>query len=177
MFDFLDIYPWALPLIIFCSRICDVSLGTMRIIFVSRGEKKIAPVFGFFEVFIWVVIISQVLSRANSVVCFLSYAGGYAAGTFVGLCLEERIGKGFILYRVFIRKGGQDLVALLSKNGCGATLTRGQGSVAEIDIVEAVVSRKETKMMENIIKGFDPKAFFLVENVKGKQRGIFRNCP
>ena len=74
MFDFLDVYPWLLPVMIFFGRIFDVSLGTLRIIFVSKGERYIAPVIGFFEVFIWVVIISQILTRANDLVAYLSYA-------------------------------------------------------------------------------------------------------
>lgn len=65
MFDFLDQYPYLLPVIIFFGRIIDVTLGTLRIIFVSKGEKYKAPIIGFFEVFIWIVIISQILSRAN----------------------------------------------------------------------------------------------------------------
>ncbi|MFA6644166.1 MAG: DUF5698 domain-containing protein, partial [Bacteroidales bacterium] len=63
MFDFLDVYPWLLPFIIFLGRVIDVSLGTLRIIFVSKGEKYKAPIIGFIEVFIWVMVISQVLSR------------------------------------------------------------------------------------------------------------------
>ena len=60
MFDFLDQYPYLLPVIIFFGRIIDVTLGTLRIIFVSKGEKYKAPIIGFFEVFIWIVIISQI---------------------------------------------------------------------------------------------------------------------
>ena len=74
MFDFLDVYPYLLPVIIFFGRIVDVTLGTLRIIFVSKGEKLKAPVIGFFEILIWVVVISQVLSRADSMIAYLSYA-------------------------------------------------------------------------------------------------------
>jgi uncharacterized protein YebE (UPF0316 family) len=76
MLDFLDLYPWLLPFMIFFGRIIDVTLGTMRIIFVSKGEKLKAPLIGFFEVFIWVVVISQILVRANDLVSYLSYAAG-----------------------------------------------------------------------------------------------------
>jgi uncharacterized protein YebE (UPF0316 family) len=83
MLDFLDLYPWLLPFMIFFGRIIDVTLGTMRIIFVSKGEKLKAPLIGFFEVFIWVVVISQILVRANDLVSYLSYAAGYAAGNYM----------------------------------------------------------------------------------------------
>lgn len=77
MFEFIDTHSWLLPFMIFFGRICDVTLGTLRIIFVSKGERYKAPLVGFFEVFIWIVIISQVLARANDIVAYLAYAGGY----------------------------------------------------------------------------------------------------
>lgn len=173
MLDFLDIYPWLLPVVIFFGRICDVSLGTLRIIFVSKGEKNIAPVIGFVEVFIWVVIIAQVLSRANDLWSYLAYAAGYAAGTYIGLHIEAKIGFGFIKYRVFTLGNGLDLIEALNKRGYGSTLVHGEGSTAEIDIIEAVISRKDTKTVENLINEFDPKAFLVLEDVRAKQMGIF----
>lgn len=173
MLEFLDLYPWALPIAIFFGRICDVSLGTLRIIFVSKGEKRIAPLIGFVEVFIWVVIISQVFSRANELVSFVAYAGGYAAGTYIGLLLEERIAFGFIKFRIFTTRNGLELVTALNKSGFGSTLVHGEGSISEIDIVETVIGRKDAKMVNGIIKAFDPKAFCLVEDIRAKQLGIF----
>lgn len=111
MFDFLDVYPWLLPIMIFFGRIVDVSLGTLRIIFVSKGEKFLAPIIGFFEVFIWVVIISQIFIRANDLVSYLSYAAGYAAGNYIGILLEQRIAYGIVLCRIYTRK---------KRNGIGA---------------------------------------------------------
>lgn len=169
----LDTYPWALPLAIFFGRICDVSLGTLRILFVAKGEKTIAPLIGFVEVFIWVIIIAQVLSRANDLLSFLSYAGGYATGTYIGMYIEQKIGYGFAKYRVFTVQNGHDLVALLNKGGFGSTLVHGEGSVSEIDIVETVINRKDAKTVERIIARFDPKAFCLVEDIRAKQLGIF----
>ena len=169
----LDAYPWFLPLAIFFGRICDVSLGTLRILFVSRGEKRIAPVIGFVEVFIWVVIIAQVLSRANDLLSYLAYAGGYATGTYIGLLIEERIAFGFTKYRVFTVQNGLELVSQFSKNGFGATMVHGEGSVSEIDIVETVINRQSAKVVEKIIEEFDPKAFCIVEDVRAKQLGIF----
>ena len=93
-----------LPLIIFFARICDVSLGTLRIVFVSKGKKNIAPILGFFELFIWVVVINQVLKNVDSVVGLLAYAGGYAIGNYIGMNIEERIALGTQLIKVFSAK-------------------------------------------------------------------------
>ncbi|MDO5524031.1 MAG: DUF5698 domain-containing protein [Bacteroidia bacterium] len=173
MFEFLEVYPWLLPVLIFFGRIFDVSLGTLRIIFVSKGEKYIAPVIGFFEVFIWVVIISQILTRANDLVAYLSYAGGYAAGNYVGILLEQRIAYGIVLCRMYTQKNGMDLVKILNKMNFGATMTHGEGSTNEVDIIETVIDRNRMKMLEQTVTDFDANIFYVVEDVRTKQNGIF----
>ncbi len=94
MFNFLDQYPYLLPFIIFFGRIVDVSLGTLRIIFVSKGEKYKAPIIGFFEVLIWIVVISEIFARAHDMIAYVAYAAGYASGNFVGILIEQRIAFG-----------------------------------------------------------------------------------
>ena len=173
MFDFLDVYPWLLPILIFFGRIFDVSLGTLRIIFVSKGEKYKAPLIGFFEVFIWVVIISQILSRANDLLAYVSYAGGYATGNYVGILLEKRIAYGIVLCRIYTQKNGMDLIQKLNAMNFGATLTHGKGSTNDIDIIETVIDRKEMKRLEGILTDFDNNIFYVVEDVRNKQKGIF----
>jgi uncharacterized protein YebE (UPF0316 family) len=173
MFDFLDTYPFWLPVIIFFGRIFDVSLGTLRIIFVSKGEKLKAPIIGFFEILIWVVIISQVFSRANDIVTYLSYAGGYAAGNYVGILIEKRIAFGVILCRVYTNKSGNKLLKLFTLNGFGATMTHGTGSVNEVDIVETILERKHLKKVSKIVLDFDKDAFYVIEDIRTRSRGVF----
>ena len=173
MFDFIDSYPWLLPTIIFFGRICDVTLGTLRIIFVSKGEKKKAPIVGFFEVFIWVIVISQIFSNANDIFVYLAYAGGYATGNFVGILVENKIAFGFQLFRIYTKKSGSELTQLLNKKGIGSTYIKGEGAISEVSVIETVVSRKREKMVVDIINDFDVEAFYLIEDVRSKQKGIF----
>lgn len=173
MFDFFDTYPWLLPVVIFFGRICDVTLGTLRIIFVSKGEKKKAPIVGFFEVFIWVVVISQVFANASSWISYVAYAAGYATGNYVGILVENKIAFGYQLLRVYTKQGGRELAQLLNKNGFGSTLIRGEGAVAEVDIIDTVISRKSQKRVISIIDSFDPNAFYLIEDIRSKEKGIF----
>ena len=119
----LQVYQYiVLPLIIFFARICDVSLGTMRVIFVSKGKKNIAPILGFFELLIWITVISEVFKSADSIVCYLAYAGGYAAGNFVGLNIEERLAIGSQLIKVFSAKDVTPLQKSLNEAGFGVTV-------------------------------------------------------
>ncbi|NLE33117.1 MAG: DUF2179 domain-containing protein [Bacteroidales bacterium] len=173
MFDFLDVYPWLLPIIIFFGRILDVTLGTLRIIFVSKGQKYLAPVMGFFEVFIWVLIISQILSRANDLLAYLTYAAGYATGNYVGIIIEGRIAYGIIVCRIYTNKAPDTLMAMLAAQGYGATMFEGMGAKKKVWVVEAVVERKALKLIDRYIATFDENTFYTVEDVRVRQKGIF----
>ena len=80
-----------LPQMIFLARIADVSLGTIRIIFVSKGMKRIAPLIGFFEILIWLLAISRIFQDLDNWIAYIAYAGGFAAGNYFGMLLEERL--------------------------------------------------------------------------------------
>ena len=173
MFDFFDTYPWLLPIVIFVGRICDVTLGTLRIIFVSKGERYKAPIVGFLEVFIWIVIISQIFSHADNVFAYIAYAAGYAAGNYVGILVENKIAFGFQLLRVYTKKEGIELIKILNKKNIGATVIKGEGAVSQVHIIEIVIGRKIRQEVVNIIGTFDPDAFYLIEDIRYKQKGIF----
>lgn len=173
MFTIFETYPWLLPVMIFFGRICDVTLGTLRIIFVSKGEKYKAPIVGFFEVFIWVVIISQIFSQANSLVAYIAYAAGYAAGNYVGILVENRIAFGYQLLRVYTKKEALELIKVLNSKDIGATFVKGEGAVSQVHIVEIVIGRKSLNEVIGIISDFDSKVFYLVEDIRYKKEGIF----
>jgi uncharacterized protein YebE (UPF0316 family) len=173
MFEIFDVYPWLLPVVIFFGRICDVTLGTLRIIFVSKGERKKAPIVGFFEVFIWVVIISQIFSHTNSLIAYIAYAGGYAAGNFIGILVENKIAFGFVLFRIYTKNDGHRLARILSGNGIGSTFIKGEGVISEVDIIETVINRKVQQQVIRIIDEFDAKAFYHIEDIRAKQKGVF----
>ena len=173
MSEFLDMYPWALPIIIFLGRVCDVPLSTIRIIFIARGERTIAPLIGFAEVLIWIVVISQVLARANNMYSYLSYAGGFAAGTYIGLVIEDRMALGFYKYRIFTKHSGRQLIKTFNRYTFGATLFPAEGAMSPIDVVETIISRKNKATVERLIREFDPAAFVVVEEIKEKSFGIF----
>ncbi|NTU49810.1 MAG: hypothetical protein HGA87_02780 [Desulfobulbaceae bacterium] len=80
-----------LPLLIFCARIADMSLDTMRIVMIGRGRKFTAAFLGFFEVSIWLLVARQVIVHLPNPLCFFAYAGGFAAGNYVGMWIERAI--------------------------------------------------------------------------------------
>ncbi len=169
-----EIFEYAvMPFLIFLARICDVSIGTMRIIFVSKGNRKVAPVLGFFEVLIWIIAISKIMQNLDNYVNYIAYAAGFATGNFVGMIIEERLAMGIQMVRVFVGENGMELVRSLNANGFGATTIEAHGAKEKIDIVYSIVHRNELKEVLNIITAFNPRAFFTIEDIKSAKEGIF----
>jgi len=162
-----------LPFVIFLARICDVSLGTLRIVFISKGKRNIAPILGFFEVFIWVVVISEIFRNVGSMVDCVAYAGGYAAGNYVGMLIEERLAIGTQLIKVFSAKDITALQKCLNEAGFGTTVVDGEGSEGKVKILYTVIDRKTADQAKKILIDFDPLIFYVVEDVRLAKSGIF----
>ncbi|MCU0462881.1 MAG: DUF2179 domain-containing protein [Bacteroidales bacterium] len=162
-----------MPLLIFLARICDVSIGTIRIIFVSKGKKYIAPVLGFFEVLIWITAISKIMQNLDNYVNYVAYAAGFATGNFVGMIIEEKLAMGFQMIRVFTHQDGPGLVHILNSSGYGATTVEAHGAKEKVHIIYSIVQRTKLGDVLEIINKFNPKAFYTIEDVKTVNEGIF----
>jgi uncharacterized protein YebE (UPF0316 family) len=173
MFAF-DWYMWvALPLLVFAARIADVTLGTIRIIFTSRGQKKLAPLLGFVEVFIWVSVIAEVTSGAHNIVAYLAYGAGFATGTYVGMWIEERLAIGNLVVRAILPEDRTNLIDELRGKGYGVTSVNAQGARGPVKLVYTIVSRKNLPEVAAVIQATYPKAFFTVEELRSVEQGIF----
>jgi uncharacterized protein YebE (UPF0316 family) len=168
-----NVGPFALPLIIFLARLVDVTLGTMRIIFLSRGKKLLAPALGFVEVFIWITVVSQIVRGAQSLTAYFAYAAGFAVGNYVGMLIEEKLAIGTLIVRVFLPKDGDALVERLREEGFGVTFVDGHGRNGPIILVYTVVMRRELGQIVKIIEETLPKAFYTVEELRSVQQGTF----
>jgi len=162
-----------MPLLIFLARICDQSIGTMRIIFVSKGKRNIAPLLGFFEVLIWITAISKIMQNLDNYMNYIAYAAGFATGNLVGMIIEEKLAMGIQMIRVFANERGTELVQKLNSNGYGATSVEAHGARDKVHLVYTIVQRNELGKVIDLINTFNPKAFYTIEDVKAANEGIF----
>ncbi len=173
-----DWYAWViLPLVVFASRVVDVTLGTLRIIFTSRGQRNIAPVLGFVEVLIWIVVVSQVVGRIQNPVAYIGYAAGFATGTYVGMLIEERMAMGTLVLRVILNKGAAELTSALRTAGFGVTSVNGEGAQGPVNLLYTVLQRKNLPLVTKLIREVSPEAFYSVEEVRSSEKGIFPSQP
>ena len=174
MFENFDYYNWVLlPFFIFISRVFDVSLGTLRHAFITKGYRKIVPILSFFEILIWIIVVAQVMKNLHNWVCYVAFAGGFAAGTLVGMIIEERLALGLQVIRVITNQNCDLMIEILRKDNHGVTVVDGQGATGSVKILFMIVKRKSVENVVNIIRQQNPTAFYSIEDIKTVRKGIF----
>ena len=159
------------PLIIFFMRIGDVSLATVRMLLIMRNARLWAPLIGFFEVLIWLLAAGTAIQHLDSPWHVLGYAGGFAAGNWVGLLLEPRLAFGFASIQVFARSNGGELAEALRAFGHGVTLIPGQGREGPVDLIISIVKRKDLPAVNDLVTDLAPESFITVEEPTAIHRG------
>lgn len=169
-----DMFAWVvLPLLIFFARICDVSLGTLRVIFIAKGFWNIAPFIGFFEVIIWLLAIGQVMQNIGNVASYIAYGGGFAAGTFIGMRVEERLSLGNVIIRIITTHDAAGLAEALRDHNFGVTIMDATGASGPVKVVLTISRREDMPVVVRLIKEFQPNAFYTVEEIKSVKEGVF----
>jgi uncharacterized protein YebE (UPF0316 family) len=173
----MDSYHWlsvvGVAFLIFFARIADVSLGTLRISFISRGEKYIAPFVAFCEMLIWLIAIRQIMENLGNVVYYLAYAAGFASGVFVGLLIEEKLAMGSRLIRTITRMDATDLIGALREADFGVTSVVAEGNSGPVNLIYSVIKRSDLPKYIGLMNEYNPRAFFTVEDVRSVNEGIF----
>jgi uncharacterized protein YebE (UPF0316 family) len=169
------VFTWViLPLLIFLARIMDVSIGTLRLIFVSKGYKFYAPMLGFFEVIIWLLAIGQIMQHLDNFMCYLAYGLGFAAGNYIGIYFEEKLSLGTVLIRVVSKSDTSSLINRMREENFGASLVDIEGMTGKQKMIFTIVKRIDLKDVMRLIQEYNPQAFVTIEDVKTAQEGYFR---
>ena len=154
------------PLVILCLRIVDVSLDTLRVLFVVRGRKAIAGGIGFFQAMIWIFAVGNAIKHLDSVWHILGYAGGFGLGTIVGVTIENALAYGLSTVRIVSRHAGVEIAQALRDRGFGVTEMAGIGRDGSVEIINSVVQRQDLDVVMRIVDQWDDTAFVTVEEPK-----------
>ncbi|MCK4996934.1 DUF2179 domain-containing protein [Candidatus Pacearchaeota archaeon] len=157
-----------IPLLIFLSRIADVSIGTVRMIFVNKGHKNLAPILGFFEILVWVIAMGKLMENMNSFWLYIIYALGFSAGTYLGMFMDEKFSIGKVMIRLVVRRNDKELLENLKNSGYPITIANGESGKEKkkVSIILSVVDRKKVKKFLDIVNETNPKAFYSIEDMR-----------
>lgn len=163
-----------LPLMIFFARIIDVSLGTLRIVMISKGQKRIAPLLGFFEVLIWLIAIGRIMQNLDNWICYVAYAGGYATGNYVGMLIEEKLAVGIVQLQIITGSESGQLINALKLAGYGITHQNAIGGASGnlVNVIYSVVLRNDINKVVAIIREYSPNAFYSIGDVRFVNKGL-----
>jgi uncharacterized protein YebE (UPF0316 family) len=160
-------------LLIFVARIGDVSLGTIRTICVVNGRRGVAWILGFFEILIWIMVVSKVINNLNVPAYAIAYAFGFATGNYVGITIEKYLAFGEQVVRVFTRQGAA-LAADLRTAGFGVTQLSGEGRDGPVDLLFIETPRKIAPQAAQQAKKFDPDCFIVVDDIRSTSNAYAR---
>ncbi len=161
---------------IFFVRIIDVSLGTCRTIVTVKGNKLLASIIGFVEVFVWFIIVREALNTdETSIFVALSYAGGYATGTYIGGWLSAIVIKGNFGVQVITSSKNDAMVDILRQNGYAVSVinVEGQDKKNEKYMLFIEIDKNKFKKLKKLIKTLDEKAFIVVNETREVENGYF----
>jgi uncharacterized protein YebE (UPF0316 family) len=161
-----------LPVLVFIAETTVVTLSTVRTIFIARGKKLPAACLGFFEVSIWLFAISQIMNNLNRLDCYFAFACGFSLGNYLGVYIEQKLALGNVVVNITTRKDPRDLVDGLKSAQYGVTLLPAQGATGPVQVVLTVIKRKDLPHVEALIKRFDEKAFYAVNDLQTAAQGI-----
>ena len=162
-------------LLVFLMRVTDMSLDTLRLLFMMRGRNVLSALIGATQAAIFILAVSQVLRGPLNFWTVLGYAAGFGTGVLVGMVAEERLALGYSMLRVYSTAHGAQITKALRGAGHAVTQFTGQGKDGSITLLTCAVSRKDIQSTRTMIIGLDPAAFITVEEVKPLHRGYFRS--
>lgn len=162
---------------IFLVRIIDVSLGTIRVVMTVKGKTLYAACVGFVEVLIWFLVVREALNvEEMNLFIPISYAGGFACGTYIGGMLSNILIKGTYGVQVILSDADYKKVEIIRQNGYGVSVVNIKGRLLEKNklMLFIEIDKKKYHELEDIIRSMDDKAFIVVNETKLVQNGFFK---
>lgn len=161
---------------IFFVRIIDVSLGTLRTVVTIKGNIKTASLIGFFEVLVWFLVVKEALNtESNSIFIGVSYALGFAAGTYIGGIISSRFIDTSFTVEVITKKASKEMIQAIRNNGYGLSIIKANGSNSEEkELLFISIEDDHYNDLKKLITKYDENAFIVVNENKYVLNGYFK---
>lgn len=153
---------------IFVFKMIEVTIGTSRIVLIARGERLIGSILAFFEVILWVILVSTVVTNiSDDPIKVLFYALGFACGNYTGSRLEEKLGIGNArVEAIVMEENGKKLADLIRKKGYGVTVIEGEGMHNKRNLLIMNIRRKDYQYVISLIKKYEENVVITINDIK-----------
>ena len=166
-----------LYLIIFFAKIIEVSISTIRVVFIGKGERVKGAILGFVEIMIWLVVVSSVLNNiTEDPIKMLIYAAAFSLGNYLGVTIESKIAVGLASIQVVVNEKSGDILAdILREQGYGVTIIEGKGKNESIkNLLFIQLKRKKIPEAVKLVKQHNPEAYITVNDIKSMVGGYIK---
>lgn len=166
-----------LYIIIFLAKTVEVSISTIRLVYVNKGERVKGAALGSVEVMIWILVVSSVLTNiAEDPFKILAYAAGFALGNYLGISIESKIAVGLASIQVVVNEEeGDALAAILRDHEFGVTIIDGKGrDESKKDLLFIQLKRRKIPAAIKLVKETDPNAYISINDVKSIVGGFIK---
>jgi uncharacterized protein YebE (UPF0316 family) len=157
--------------IIFLARVIDVGLGTIRVQFIVRRKKILAALTGFVEVLIFILIVSRIIHDIQHWPYVLAYAGGFAAGTLMGMFLSERLSQQVVQATVICNGPREEMETAVREAGFALTRYEGIGRDGPVAVLDVVCTARGLGRLTRVVTTADPKAFLYTQELAALRGG------
>jgi uncharacterized protein YebE (UPF0316 family) len=155
-----------LPLFVFCARILDVSIGTVKLICITRGRKGLAISLALAEVTIWLLAVASVVTHLNNLLNVLAYVGGFTVGTALGMWIEQHLALGVETVMLISQQKGKQIAEALREAHLHPTTFTGTGRDGPVVMCLAFVPRRLTSLVLGLSRAIDRDVIVTVEDVR-----------
>jgi len=171
---FLSPQAWLAALIIFALRVLNMSIDTIRVLFVVRGRKGLAWLAGFISSILFILIFSSVVSHLDNPLNVIAYGAGFGTGSVVGIYIVDRLALGHIHLTIVSSALGTAIATQLRAGGFAVTEVPARGKDGMVAMLHCDVLRRDVETVKTLILESDPIAFVTAEDVRPLWRGFWR---
>lgn len=163
-------------LFIFVAKLVEVSLATVRVVLINRGEKLKGACIGFFEVMLWVIVISQVLDGVSQDPAkLIIYCLAFALGNYLGVIIENKLAIGTVCLQAVVKEELKDeLSETLRSKGFGVTNVLGEGKDGPVDVLLIYLKRKSAQEAIDLIRTVCPSSLVTINDVRQMRNGFIK---
>lgn len=169
---FLTSVPLLEIVLIFVSKVVEVTISTVRTILMNKGYRKIAAVLSFVEIILWVFIASVVINGIQEKpLKGIVYAIGFSIGIYLGSVVEGKLAFGQVALQVIVDKNDEyELVKYLRDNKYAVTHYDAKGKNSDKSILMIMINRRGKEKIISEIQNLNPKAVVFgndINTIKG----------
>jgi uncharacterized protein YebE (UPF0316 family) len=162
---------------IFIGKIMEVSLGTLRIVLINRGERTIGSLIAIVEITLWLVVVSSVLNGfRQDWIKGIVYAIAFAAGNYLGSWLDELLAVGLSSVQVVIPSPEEAVKVeeALRAKGFGVTSMDVHGMDDNHSMLMMTIQRKQLNEVIDWLETHCHGAVITVSDIKAQRHNYLK---